>query len=125
MRFHTILLVAVFLGIISASIHEYVFYVQKLDSRVQIIRENYYAKRFIAESFRNTCAGKGFENLEEWQLCCKEIFDLSYIGWSNVNEVLKDGTFENENLMYGKWTGSNEMEECSGEVYCRIDRSRF
>ena len=125
MRFHTVLLLMLFLGLISLTLNDYVFYIQKLDVKVNQSRELYISKKFIAESFRNTCKGKGFENLEEWQLTCRAIFKLDYIGWCRAQEFMIDDNEAQGLLMYGKWLGKDGLEQSSGEVYCRTERSCF
>ncbi len=125
MRFHTILLLLTFLGLVSVSLNDYAFYVKKLDSKAIDSRQVFVAKRFIAESFRNTCNGKGFKNLEEWQLCCRALFKLEYIGWCEAQDFMIDESPQLGELMYGKWIGCDDMKQCSDEVYCRKERSDF
>ena len=125
MRFHTLLILLTFLGLISVSLKDYSFSVKNLDAKVKSSRQIYVAKRFIAESFRNTCSQKGFKDLEEWQVCCRNIYNLEYIGWCEAREFMIDEAFDSGPLMYGKWEGKQGMEACSGEVYCRIKRSDF
>lgn len=113
-KLHTLIILIAVVSLIYVSVSDYVINVKRLDEKVRIYRTDFNAKRFIAESFRETCVGRGFKNLEEWQSCCKELFDLEYIEWAD----------NSENLMYGKWTGSEKFIDCSGEVFCKtITRS--
>lgn len=61
---------------------------------------------FVSESFRDTCSGGGFENLKNWQLSCKAMYNLDYIGY---------GTDDSSFLYYATWTGPYG----TGEVYER------
>ena len=119
MRFHTVLLLLTFLGLVSVTLNDYTFSVQKLESKAIDSRQVFVAKRFIAESFRNTCNGKGFKDLEEWQLSCRALFKLEYIGWCQAQDFMIDEIPGKGELMYGKWIGSENLKECSDEVYCR------
>ena len=125
MKFHTILLLITFLSLLGLAVKDYAFYASKLDQRVIKSRQAFTAKRFIAESFRKTCEGKGFANLEEWQLCCRAMFGLEYIGWCQAQEFMIDDFEGRGLLMYGKWLASENMKDCSDEVFCRKQRSDF
>ena len=67
MRFSTLIVVIVFLGIIGVSVHQAAWYTNELGSRAENTRQCFWTKKFIVQSFKNTCDGKGFESLEEWQ----------------------------------------------------------
>ena len=125
MKFHTVLLVITFMGLICVALKDYSFYSFRLDKKTINSRQAFTAKKFIAESFRNTCEGKGFENLEQWQLCCRAIFKLEYIGWCQAQDFMIDDFAGGGELMYGKWVASGDIKECSDEVYCRKHRSDF
>lgn len=120
MRFSTLIVVIVFLGIIGVSVHQAAWYTNELGSRAENTRQCFWTKKFIVQSFKNTCDGKGFESLEEWQLTCRTMFDLEYIAWCPAEEFM---VIENEedkgNLMYAVWTGNKALKACSGEVYYR------
>lgn len=122
MRLHTILVFLTFAGFISVSVKDYVFSLKSLDAKVKYYQKDFAAKKFIAESFRNACNKKGFKDLEEWQLTCRDIYDLDYIGWCEAREFMIDEACETGVLMYGKWEGKKGMEDCGGEVYCRIKK---
>ena len=121
MRFSTLIVVIIFLGLISISVHDAMFWLKNLDAKVRETHSCYAAKSFIAQSFKNTCEGKGFESLEQWQLCCRAMFGLEYIAWCPAENFMIDKAAENGKpcLMYGKWEGSGMLEECSGEVFYR------
>lgn len=88
----------------------------KLNTKNRNLAREVNCEKFIAESFRNTCKGKGFKSLNEWQVTCREMFDLDYIGWSNASDFM-EVNYEtcSKNLYYGKWIFSG----VDGEVYCR------
>ena len=112
MKLHTAVLILTFLGLFSITVNNCVFYVSELEDKAITELQNFTAKRFIAESFRNTCRNQGFSNLDEWQTVCGLLFKLESIDWKLVE--LDD----DNKLFYGSWTGLNEFEPCSAEVYC-------
>jgi hypothetical protein len=67
---------------------------------------------FISESFRKTCRGEGFANLEEWSRTSKGLWELEEISF----EIFEENKASKEKLMKGIWTGPHG----SGEVFCRI-----
>lgn len=121
MRFSTLIVVTIFLGLISVSVHDAMTCIKTLGSRVENTRDCYAAKSFIAESFKNTCEGKGFESLEQWQLCCRAMFKLEYIAWCPAENFMIDEAAERgaPKLMYGKWIAGAPFEASSGEVFYR------
>lgn len=119
MRFHTLLLILTFAGIMSVSVLNYWTFAKTTGQKSEQLRHSYSAKRFIAESFRNTCGGRGFDSLEEWQLTCRQLFNLEYIAWCPADEFMIDE--ESSVLMYGKWIGKDNDKKISGEVYCRMN----
>jgi len=60
---------------------------------------------FISESFRSSCDGIGFENLDRWESANRQLWNLNEIGWKKEGE-----------LMYGFWKGPSG----EGEVFQRI-----
>ena len=79
-------------------------------------KKNELDRKFIEESFKNTCCGKGFSDLNEWQKTCRSLFSLDYIAWSDATEFMDVNDENSEGkLFYGKWTSSS----FEGEVYCR------
>lgn len=71
------------------------------------------ANKFIFESFKNTCDGKGFDSLIQWQKSCKAMWNLNYIGWSDVRDFSILPNSVTKNILYGNWVG----DDFSGEVY--------
>ena len=88
---------------------------QSVKREAALCREKTCADRFVYESFRNTCKGKGFSDLNHWQVTCRALLKLDYIGWCNSEDFMIDEVPETGKLMYGRWIGNN----CEGEVYCR------
>ena len=125
MRLYSVTITAFFLCIIFCSIKDAVFFETRFERRVSEEYQSYSAKKFIAQSFKNACKQKGFENLEQWQLCCRAIFKLEYIGWCQAQDFMIDDFAGGGELMYGKWVASGDIKECSDEVYCRKHRSDF
>ena len=107
MKLHLAVLALTFIGIISISINGYSLSLWRLEQKTRNLRSVFTSKRFIAESFKNTCGGKGFENLEQWQNCCKSMFKLESISYEQT-----DG-----NVFHAKWDGTDVLSECSGEVF--------
>lgn len=58
---------------------------------------------FITKSFRNACFGKGFTDLNEWQMVCRDLWKLDYIGWSKAENFMEVKYQENGILFYGTW----------------------
>ena len=120
MRLHTALIILTFIGIMSISVLNYLTCVKTLDKKEHNLFITCSGKRFIAESFRQTCKGRGFETLEEWQLTCRRLFKLEYIAWCSSDDfMIDDAGGDNSPLMYGKWIAGEEYSDMSGEVYCR------
>lgn len=121
MKFTNVVIAMVMAGVLSVCISTQVFYVSRLGNKVSEIRNKAVMQRFISESFRNTCNGKGFKDLIQWQVTCRAMFNLSYIAWSDASEFMEvPEDICNKKLFYGKWINSDG----EGEVYCR-DRTKF
>lgn len=89
---------------------------KKLSETMGEVKNTCEAEKFITESFKKTCKGEGFNSLNEWQVTCRAMFSLDYIGWSNADDFMEvDYEFSKNKLFYGKWIGSG----WDGEVYCR------
>lgn len=98
----------------------------KLYKKCETEKQKYECIRFVSESFRKTCDGSGFSNLNEWQKVCKAFWNLEYIGWAPTTEFLsdvdnKDSNVNYENVMYGKWIS----DFCEGEVYSKVNSNLF
>lgn len=79
-------------------------------------KKNELNRKFIEQSFKNTCYGNGFSDLNEWQKTCRALFNLDYIAWSDASEFMAVVDEDSEGkLLYGKWIGAS----FDGEVYCR------
>lgn len=91
----------------------------RINEQSYIYRRKATADYFISESFRKTCYGNGFENLNEWQMTCRALWNLEYIGWADAEEFMEvDYSLSGKKLMYGKWLRKDAVSlDC--EVYCR------
>ena len=112
MKLYIVMLIAVFLYLISCVLRNTVFYSEKLEQNVQQEFQSYTAKRFIAQSFKNTCKQKGFQNFEQWQQVCKALFNLESISYETYSVE--------KNIIYAAWKGSENFKKCSGEVYYKL-----
>ena len=65
MRLYSVTITAFFLCIIFCSIKDAVFFETRFERRVSEEYQSYSAKKFIAQSFKNACKQKGFENLDD------------------------------------------------------------
>lgn len=93
--------------------------IMQLEEQAYLYRRKTSASYFISESFKKTCKGQGFENLNEWQVVCRAMWKLDYIGWSDAEEFMEvDYTLCEKKLMYGKWVREDGFL-LEGEVYCR------
>ena len=115
MKLYTVVIAAFFLCIFSTVIRDSVYYAVKFEQSVNQEFLSYSAKKFIAQSFKNTCNGKGFNSFEQWKLVCRTLFELESI---NYEQTFCDSG--SEKLMYAKWTGKSKLQKCSGEVYVKI-----
>lgn len=134
MKLYEILILLLFGFVFSSCLCHFLSSNRKLEANLNDIKNETCSKRFIAESFRKTCNGTGFKDLEEWQLVCRSLFSLDYIAWCDAEEFMIDPVKEeaaesvglcnfyeivNDNtLFYGKWMSSDDSE-INGEVYCR------
>lgn len=116
MRFSgMILFCLVVISLLSATILDFIN-VNKVRLLALEFNQKADAEYFISESFRKTCRGEGFDSLNEWQIVCKALWQLEYIGWGNAEDfMIVDYSFNECPLIYGKWQG-RIME---GEVFCR------
>ena len=95
---------------------------EELCKKCDVERQKYECVRFLSECFKNTCEGKGFRNLNEWQKVCRTLWNLEYIGWASSTEFFDDDNLENgSDLMYGKWVGAFG----EGEVFARMKKEIF
>ncbi len=87
-----------------------------LYSKKMEVKNAFDSERFISESFRNACEGRGFASFVEWQKVCKDMWELDYIAWTEADTFMEIEKPEKGKLMYGRWTGPYG----AGEVYCRV-----
>jgi len=123
MRLHFLIVIFAFILLLSSSVNDYLSFSQKLGQRAGSLQQAYQEKNFIAESFKNTCQGKGFKNLDEWQITCRQLFKLDYIAWTFAEDFMIDEAKNcGEPLVYGSWISQSEKNGLSGEVYSRMIR---
>lgn len=116
MRLADVVVLLVLLGILFTGGMNCARTIQKYNEEITVYRRKASADYFIAESFRKTCRGEGFENLNKWQSCCRAMWNLEYIAWADASDfMIVDYDLNDKILMYGEWDG----KETSGEVYCR------
>lgn len=69
---------------------------------------------FIEKSFRNTCHGKGFSDLREWQKVCSALFGVNELAYGTYKSI-SGGNAGNSgdarkktsrNLLYCSWQSS-------------------
>ena len=119
MRLINIFVSLILFGVISLGFGSGLETCRKLDQRYFSLSKNKTSKEFVTKSFINTCKGKGFSDLNEWQLVCRELFNIEYIAWANANDFMDVSMANtNEDLFYGAWTLNGEINE----VYCRKRR---
>ena len=104
MRFLDVILICVILALSSSVFSKQIFSLKKLNDAESQLRACETCLKFVSRSFCNSCKGKGFASLEEWQKVCAAMWKLENINW----DVQKD------NLLHGCWSGPYG----SGEVYC-------
>lgn len=116
MKLTEIAVIITVLCIVVFSAYYGLFGIKKINETSEKYKKQASAELFISESFKNTCHGVGFENLNKWQATCRDMWNLDYIGWANAQDFMEvDNTISEKELMYGKWDGVIT----SGEVYCR------
>lgn len=111
MKLYTLVLTAFLLSLLSGLLRNALFYVSKYEQKSKEYFLSYAAKRFIAGSFKETCEGKGFKDLEDWKLKCKALYKLETITYEKA--------CDDNCLNHAKWTGKEALSNCSGEVYFR------
>lgn len=112
MRLFSVSITAIFLCIIFSCFRNAVFFAARLEAQTQQEFLSYSAKKFIAQSFKNTCKQKGFQNFEQWQQVCKALFNLESISYETYSVE--------KNIVYAAWKGSENFKKCSGEVYYKL-----
>ena len=120
MRFTDVVLTMIFCVLLICTVQRGCVSLLKRNETANSFMRKATANRFISESFRKTCNGNGFESLNEWQITCRAMWKLDYIGWADARDFMEVSYAVSEkNLMYGKWNGS----VADGEVYCRNNGS--
>jgi len=116
MKFTNLIIGIAFVSVFSFVLFNGISSCRKLDEKFKVSIAHQSSEEFIAESFRNTCVGEGFEDLNQWQIKCRDMFGLDYIAWSNANEFM-DVSMKNTctELFYGVWIKNGQQKE----VYCR------
>lgn len=132
MKFYELIILMVLMTVWGVLISGQLKQIMTIEERVEHSFDAAQAYRFISESFRNTCEGKGFKSFDDWEDCCRALWEqkLDYIKWdcvgnsasvsdvSGVNGVseMKTGRFmEDGDLFCGRWSYMGE----SGEVFAR------
>lgn len=112
MKLIDLLLVALLLSLSAVMLSGSVKELHRLELAISETGAKAASIHFISESFRKTCRGEGFANLEEWGRSCRALWGLEEIEFETVEENIAG----REKLLKGNWTGPYG----SGEVYCRI-----
>lgn len=109
MKFTSLLISLIFSFFFSAELGKSVFQLALLCEKRNEIRQSVLCRRFISRSFSNTCEGKGFKNLEEWEKVCKAMWKLDSINF-----------YMEEKGTYGRWVKESEKYEVyySNEQKC-------
>ncbi len=114
--------------LLSAGLNYEIKSLEKISAKKNLVRKEFESGRFISESFanackgqntfngQNTCKGRGFESLVQWQKTCKAMWDLDYIGWSKADSFMNVENPEKGQLLYGRWIGPYG----NGEIYYRV-----
>ncbi len=113
MRFPELICFSLLLALFSSLCSSFLFQVKRLNSHLEEIRAETNSLIFISQSFCNTCKGKGFKSLEEWEGVCSALWKLEKIEWTS-SEV-KNFDEEKSRLIHGSWSGPYG----SGEVYAK------
>lgn len=108
-----IFIVSAFLLCFSGTLKTY----EKLYKKNSEIIDETSACYFISESFKETCDGRGFKSLCQWQKSCKDMWNLKYIAWCNAKDFLPVPPEYGKKILYGKWIG----EKWEGEVYWEVE----
>ena len=118
MKLYSLVITAAFLCVFYISLRDAVFFAGRLEQRVEQAFLSYSAKKFIAQSFKNTCRGKGFASLEEWKLTCNSLFSLESISY----ETSYDST--DKSLLCARWVGAGRIKKASDQVYYSLDKNK-
>lgn len=108
MKLINLIVSSVVLAMFSILICEQFSELKKLSVLENEIRCEYDSCRFISDSFRNVCAGKGFATFDEWKENCSALWNLNLLEWSC-------NCIDDTDLYYAHWSGPYG----NGEVfYC-------
>ena len=108
MRFTEVICFAVILAMFSSLFSSQIYQLIEKNKKLCELRNETDSLNFISKSFCNSCAGKGFNSLDEWKFVCGTMWQLDSIEWTCV----RNG---NCDLFYGKWAGPHG----EGEVYAK------
>lgn len=116
MKFSGLILVLLVVSTLLVTSISSSFYLDRMKRAALDYNKKTSAEFFISESFRKTCRGEGFDSLNKWQVVCREMWNLEYIGWGNAEDFMQvDYSHNDRALMYGTW----QSDFIEGEVYCR------
>ncbi len=108
MRLTDVPLLIVIIGLFCPLYSNQIKIINQLDGKIHERVEERDSVRFIFESFRNACRGKGFSDLDEWREICRIMWKLDLIEWESIED-------SGCRLFHGRWSGA-----CGkGEVYYR------
>ena len=116
MRFASLLLFSVFMGLFSFAATSEIKLFGETEKRKLQTQRRYESLSFISESFKNSVRGQGFTSLVQWQKTCKAMFCLDYIAWTEAENFMVVENGKSGKLLYGKWIGPYG----EGNVYCRV-----
>ena len=100
MKFTSLIISFVFYTFFSSAVLQALNGICLLEKRKNAFRNEALCTRFVSESFRKTCAGRGFESLSDWKNSCRALWKLDYIGFR-----------EEENILCGVWIYASERHE--------------
>lgn len=111
MKYIDLLLIVFLLCIFSCGFSEWIKIYQRINREIVHYQDLKNGNYFIYHSFKNTCEGKGFDSLYQWQKVCKSMWDLTYIGWSNGRDVLLVKDNCKGDIFYGAWKGDDYIND--------------
>jgi len=119
MKIYETLILCTVITLFASCGYSFFMNIEKLNRKCNSLENEINANSFINRSFINTCYGKGYKDLNEWQVSCRKIYNLEYIAWCNAEDFM-DVSYEkcDDALFYGIW----KSDVGKGEVYCRYKK---
>ena len=100
MRFSSVIVSFIFYVFLSCAAEKGLYGLSLLAKQRDRFRREALCTRFVSESFRKTCQGKGFESLSEWKKSCRAMWQLDFIDYEQMGEKVCRGVWISASVRY-------------------------